>query len=116
SGSDARGMECSARRVAGGWVLDGAKAWIDSAGVADWFIVFARAEEGITGFVVERTTPGFTTREYRNKHGWRPSSVGELHFTECFVGDDALLGEPGNGYRVALSSVGYGRLQVAARH
>jgi alkylation response protein AidB-like acyl-CoA dehydrogenase len=116
SGSDARGMECSAKRVDGGWVLDGSKAWIDSAGVADWFIVFARADEGITGFVIERGTRGFTTREYRNKHGWRPSSVGELHLSECFVSDEALLGEPGNGYRVALSSVGYGRLQVAARH
>ena len=56
SGSDARGMECSATKVDGGWVLDGGKAWIDSAGVADWFIVFARAEAGITAFVVERGT------------------------------------------------------------
>jgi alkylation response protein AidB-like acyl-CoA dehydrogenase len=116
SGSDARGMTCTATKVDGGWVLDGSKAWIDSAGVADWFIVFARADEGITAFVVERGTPGFSIREYRNKHGWRPSSVGELHFERCRLPDEALLGEPGNGYRVALVSVGYGRLQVAARH
>jgi glutaryl-CoA dehydrogenase (non-decarboxylating) len=121
SGSDAAGMECTATKVEGGWVLDGAKAWIDSAGVADWFIVFAQGDRslgtrGISAFVVERGTPGFTTREYRNKHAWRPSSVGELTFDRCLLPDDALVGEPGRGYRVAMASVGYGRLQVAARH
>jgi alkylation response protein AidB-like acyl-CoA dehydrogenase len=89
--------------------------------VADWFIVFAQGDRslgtrGISAFVVERGTPGFTTSEYRNKHGWRPSSVGELTFDRCELPDDALVGEPGRGYRVALTSVGYGRLQVAARH
>ena len=84
-------------------------------------MVFAQTDpsagtRGITAFVVERGTPGFSTRAYRNKHGWRPSSVGELDFTDCLVSDDALVGEVGHGYRVALSAVGYGRLQVAARH
>ncbi len=121
SGSDAAGMACTATKVDGGWVLDGTKAWIDSAGVADWFIVFAQGDRslgtrGISAFVVERGTPGFTTTEYRNKHGWRPSSVGELAFDRCELPDEALLGEVGRGYRVALVSVGYGRLQVAARH
>jgi alkylation response protein AidB-like acyl-CoA dehydrogenase len=121
SGSDAAGMACTATKIDGGWLLDGEKAWIDSTGVADWFMVFAqtdasRGTRGITAFVVERGTPGFTTHPYRNKHGWRPSSVGELHFARCELADDALVGEPGNGYRVALSAVGYGRLQVAARH
>ena len=121
SGSDAAGMECTATKVDGGWVVDGTKAWIDSAGVADWFIVFAQGDRslgtrGISAFVVERGTPGFTTSEYRNKHGWRPSSVGELTFDRCELPDEALVGEPGRGYRVALTSVGYGRLQVAARH
>jgi alkylation response protein AidB-like acyl-CoA dehydrogenase len=121
SGSDAAGMACTATKVDGGWVLDGEKAWIDSTGVADWFMVFAQTDaslgtRGITAFVVERDTPGFTTHPYRNKHGWRPSSVGELRFERCELPDAALVGEPGNGYRVALSAVGYGRLQVAARH
>jgi alkylation response protein AidB-like acyl-CoA dehydrogenase len=121
SGSDTAGIACMARKVDGGWVLNGEKSWIDSAGVADWFIVFAQSDlslgtRGITAFIVERGTPGFTTREYRNKQCWRVSSVGELHFKECFLPADALVGEPGKGYRVALSSVGYGRLMVAARH
>jgi glutaryl-CoA dehydrogenase (non-decarboxylating) len=121
SGSDAAGMECTATKVDGGWVLDGTKAWIDSAGVADWFIVFAQGDRslgtrGISAFVVDRGMPGFATREYRNKHGWRPSSVGELAFDHCELPEEALVGEPGRGYRVAMSSVGYGRLQVAARH
>ncbi len=121
SGSDAAGMTTTATKVDGGWVIDGQKAWIDSTGTADWFMVFAQTDRsqgtrGITAFVIERGTPGFTTRAYRNKHGWRPSSVGELNFEGCLVSDDALVGEPGRGYRVALSAVGYGRLQVAARH
>jgi alkylation response protein AidB-like acyl-CoA dehydrogenase len=121
SGSDAAGMTCTATKVDGGWLLDGEKAWIDSAGVADWFIVFAQTDRslgkrGITAFVIDRGTTGFTTRVYANKQGWRPSSVGELHFERCLVPDQALVGEPGRGYRVAMSSVGYGRLQVAARH
>lgn len=121
SGSDAAGMECTATPTDGGWVLHGEKAWIDSTGVADWFIVFAQTDRslgtrGITAFVVDRDTPGFTTRAYRNKHGWRPSSVGELRFDQCRLSDDQRVGEIGRGYRVALASVGYGRLQVAARH
>jgi len=121
SGSDAGGMATTATKVDGGWVLNGEKAWIDSVGVADWFIVFAqgdpsRGTRGINAYVVERDTPGFTTREYRDKQGWRPSAVGELRFEECFLPDEALVGEVGRGYKVALVSVGYGRLQVAARH
>jgi hypothetical protein len=121
SGSDAAGMTTTSRKVDGGWVIDGQKAWIDGTGVADWFIVFAQTDpsqgtRGITAFVVERDTPGFATTVYRNKHGWRPSPVGQLDFADCFVSDEALVGEVGRGYRVALASVGYGRLQVAARH
>ncbi|HEY3772219.1 MAG TPA: acyl-CoA dehydrogenase family protein [Solirubrobacteraceae bacterium] len=121
SGSDAAGMTTAARKVDGGWVIDGQKAWIDGTGVADWFMVFAQTDptqgtRGISAFVIERDVPGFQRTVYRNKHGWRPSPVGQLDFTNCFVTDDALVGEVGRGYRVALASVGYGRLQVAARH
>jgi alkylation response protein AidB-like acyl-CoA dehydrogenase len=121
SGSDAAGMQCTARKVDSGWVLDGEKAWIDSVAVADWFIVFAQSDpsrgtRGISAFIVERGTPGFETHEYRNKLGWRCSSVGGMTFERCHLPDDALVGELDKGYRVAMSSVGYGRLQVAARH
>lgn len=121
SGSDTAGMACAAKKVAGGWVLDGEKAWIDCAGVADWALVFAQSDpslgkRGVCAFIVERGTPGFTMHEFRNKQAWRISGVGGLKFEECFLPDSALVGEPGGGYRVALASVGYGRLQVAARH
>jgi len=121
SGSDTAGMACAAKKVAGGWVLNGEKAWIDCAGVADWVLVFAQSDpaagrRGICAFIVERGTPGFTTHEFRNKLAWRVSPVGGLKFVDCFLPDSALVGEPGGGYRVALASVGYGRLQVAARH
>lgn len=121
SGSDTAGIACAARKVDGGWVLDGEKAWIDCACVADWVVVFAQSDpaqgrRGICAFVIERGTPGFTTHEIRNKMAWRISPVGRITLQNCFVPDSALLGEPGGGYRVALASVGYGRLQVAARH
>jgi len=121
SGSDAGGMECSARKVDGGWVLDGKKAWIDGAGHADWFVVYAQSNpelgrKGICAFVVERGTEGFTTQTYRNILGWRSATTGELTFRECLVPDSALLGEVGQGYKIAMSAVGYGRLQVAARN
>lgn len=120
SGSDAAGMECVAEKVDGGWRLNGEKAWIDGCDVADWFIVFAQGDKsqgrrGICAFIAERGTVGFSTREYRNKLGWRCGSVGDLRFDNCFLPDESLIGEPGRGYRVAMFSVGYGRLQVGAR-
>ena len=120
SGSDVAGMTTRARRVDGGWVVDGAKAWIDGAGDADWFVTFAqsdpeRGKDGVLALVVERGMPGFTTTEYRNKLGWRPASVGELSFQEVFVPDANVLRGLGSGYRVAMSAVSYGRLLVAAR-
>lgn len=121
SGSDTAGISCSARRVDGGWVLDGEKAWIDNAAGADWVLAFAQSDsalgrKGICAFIVERGTAGFTTHEYKNKQAWRVSPVGGVRFENCFLPESALVGEPGGGYRVALASVGYGRLQVAARH
>jgi hypothetical protein len=120
SGSDVAGMETRARQVEGGWLLDGAKAWIDGAGDADWFLTFAQTDpgkgrDGICAFVVERGMQGFSTSVYRNKLGWRPASVGELSFDECFVPDANLVGEAGQGYRVAMTALTYGRLLVAAR-
>jgi alkylation response protein AidB-like acyl-CoA dehydrogenase len=120
SGSDVAGMTTRARRVDGGWIVDGVKAWIDGAGNADWFVTFAqsdpgRGKDGVLALVVERGMPGFTTTEYRNKLGWRPASVGELSFQEVFVPDANVLRGLGGGYRVAMSAVSFGRLLVAAR-
>ena len=120
SGSDVAGMQTSARRVDGGWLVNGTKSWIDGAGDADWFITFAQADpdkgkQGIVALVVERGMDGFTTTAYRDKLGWRPSAVGELAFTDCFVPDSNLIGNVGQGYRVAMTAVTYGRLLVASR-
>lgn len=120
SGSDVAGMQTRAVRADGGWLLNGTKAWIDGAGDADWFITFAQTDpekgkQGIVALVVERSMEGFTTTTYRNKLGWRPSAVGELAFADCFVPDSNLIGEVGQGYRVAMAAVTYGRLLVAAR-
>jgi len=121
SGSDTAGIACSAKKVDGGWILDGEKAWIDNAAGADWVLAFAQSDpslgrKGICAFIVERGTRGFATHEYKHKQAWRISPVGSIRFDNCFLPDSALVGEPGGGYRVALASVGYGRLQVAARH
>ena len=120
SGSDVAGMQTRARRVDGGWLVNGTKAWIDGAGDADWFITFAQTDpdkgkQGIVALVVERGMEGFTTTAYRDKLGWRPSAVGELAFADCFVPDSNLIGQVGEGYRVAMTAVTYGRLLVASR-
>jgi alkylation response protein AidB-like acyl-CoA dehydrogenase len=120
SGSDVAGMETRARHVDGGWLVNGTKAWIDGAGDADWFITFAQTDpekgkQGIVALVVERGMDGFTTTAYHDKLGWRPSAVGELAFSDCFVPDANLIGEVGEGYRVAMTAVTYGRLLVASR-
>lgn len=120
SGSDVAGMQSRARKVDGGWLLSGSKAWIDGAGDADWFITFAQTDpekgkDGIVALIVERGMEGFTTSTYRNKLGWRPAAVGELAFDGCFIPDENLIGEVGQGYRVAMTAVTYGRLLVAAR-
>ena len=77
-GSDPGGMETRARRDGDGWILNGTKRWITNGSIADLAIVWAKVDEGITGFIVEKGTPGFSTRDIHGKFSMRASITSEL--------------------------------------
>jgi glutaryl-CoA dehydrogenase len=112
SGSDPGGMKTWARKDGSGWILHGAKAWITSGTLADVALVWARAEDGIRGFLVEKGAPGFSATAMGHKMSLRASDTAELHLDEVRVGDDALL--PGAlGLGAALSCLHQARYSIA---
>ena len=82
-------MLTRARRDGADWVLDGEKTWITNGSVADVAVVWARAEDGIRGFLVERGTPGFTASEIHGKLSMRASVTSSLAFNNCRVPESA---------------------------
>jgi len=84
-GSDAGNMRTTARRDGSSYVLNGNKMWITNGGIADVAVVWARAEDGVRGFLIERGTPGFTTSNIHRKLSLRASVTSELHFEDCRV-------------------------------
>ena len=94
-GSDPGTMLTRAKRRGKGWVLSGAKAWITNGTVADVAVVWAKTDDGIRGFLVEKGTPGFTARDYKGKFSLRASVTSELFFDDCELPDDALLPKTG---------------------
>ncbi len=84
-GSDPGAMKTRAERRGSDWVLNGAKAWITNATIADIAVVWAQTEDGVRGFVVEKGMPGFTTREVPHKFSLRASTTGDLFFANCQV-------------------------------
>src|SRR6202050_1330970 len=90
-GSNPAGMLARARRDGSDWVLNGEKTWITNGSVADVAIVWARAEDGIRGFLVEQGTPGFTTSEIHGKLSMRASVTSSLAFNNCRVPESAQL-------------------------
>ncbi len=119
AGSDPAGMEATALRSGSDWVLNGGKTWISNATVADLALVFAQTapgsgHEGITAFLIEQGTPGFSTRPIQDKLGLRASDTGELVLEDCRILDSARLGEVGEGFSIAMSALDNGRFSVAA--
>ncbi len=119
AGSDPAGLATSAMAQGDGWVLNGAKTWISNGGVAEIAIVFAkidpaRGHEGISAFIVEKGTPGFSTMEIKGKLGLRASNTAGLSFKNCIVAGDAMLGKAGEGFRIAMAALDNGRYGVAA--
>ncbi len=90
-GSDPAGMRTSARRDGDSYVLNGTKMWITNGSIADVAVVWARAEDGIRGFLVERGTPGFTASDIHQKLSLRASVTSELHFEDCRVPSENML-------------------------
>jgi glutaryl-CoA dehydrogenase len=110
-GSNPAGMLSRARRDGGGWILSGEKTWITNGSVADIAVVWARAEEGIRGFLVERGTPGFSTSEIHGKLSMRASVTSSLKFDDCRVPESAVL--PGaKGLKAALSCLTQARYGI----
>lgn len=120
SGSDVAGTETHYRRDGDGFVLAGAKSWITNLDIASFFVTFAtsdrsRGREAISAFIVPADAPGVGRHPFKNKLGFRPLCTGELVFDEVRLGPEALLGEEGNGFAVAMAAVERGRLAVASR-
>jgi alkylation response protein AidB-like acyl-CoA dehydrogenase len=120
SGSDAFALQMRAVEVPEGFRLSGRKLWITNGNEADVFLVFANVNpdagyRGITGFIVERGTPGFTVGKKEDKLGIRASSTCELIFEDCIVGRDQVLGDIGKGYKVAIETLNEGRIGIGAQ-
>ena len=120
SGSDAFALAARATSRDGGWSLTGRKLWITNAHEAGVFIVFANANpdaghRGITAFIVERGCAGFTIGKKENKLGIRASSTCELILDNCEVPAANVLGEVGQGYKVAIETLNEGRIGIGAQ-
>jgi alkylation response protein AidB-like acyl-CoA dehydrogenase len=120
SGSDVAGIRTRAVPVAGGYRISGAKIWCTNSSVADFVVVAARAgaedeRGGINFFIVERDTPGFTIGAPENKMGARGVPSCPLFFDDAFVPADAMLGEPGQGFRSVMQAFNLSRPIIAAR-
>ena len=120
SGSDAFALRCTAARAGDDWILNGQKLWITNGAEAGLYIVFANVDpksgyRGITAFLVERETPGFSVGRRERKLGIRASSTTELVLNRCRVPGRNLLGEAGLGYRIAIATLNEGRIGIGAQ-
>jgi len=113
SGSDPASMRTYAKKVDGGWLLNGAKMWITNAPIADIAIVWAKTDEGIRGFIVERDFKGFSSPEIKQKMSLRASLTGELVFEDVFVPEANLLPKTDKGLGAALSCLSQARYGIA---
>ncbi|SFB26071.1 acyl-CoA dehydrogenase [Lentibacillus halodurans] len=120
SGSDAAGMKTVAKKDGDEYILNGNKVWITNGGVADIYIVFALTDpearhKGISAFIVEKGTEGFTTGKKERKLGIRSSPTTELIFENCRIPKENLLGEEGEGFKIAMTTLDGGRNGIAAQ-
>ncbi len=120
SGSDAFALTTRAVEEGDSYRITGRKLWITNGNEADVFIVFATVNpeagyRGITAFMVDRDTPGFTVGKKEDKLGIRASSTCELLFEDCLVPKTHILGEVGKGYKVAIETLNEGRIGIGAQ-
>jgi alkylation response protein AidB-like acyl-CoA dehydrogenase len=120
SGSDSAAMRTQARREDDDYVLTGSKRFITNAGVADLYTVFAKTEPeaghaGISAFLVESEAPGFEVGRIEPKMGIKGSTTGEIFFNDCRVSADNLLGEEGEGFRIAMRILDRSRPGIGAQ-
>ena len=120
AGSNAAALQTKAAKQGDMYVLNGTKAWITNGGVADAAIVYvntdpAKGEKGITAIVVEKGTPGFKIGKEEKKLGINATACSELVFTDCEVPAANRIGNEGDGYKVALSTLDGGRIGIASQ-
>ena len=120
AGSNAAALATKAVRKGDKYVINGTKAWITNGGVADAAIVYVntqpeKGEKGITALVVEKGTPGFAVGKEEKKLGIHATACTELSFSDCEVPAGNRIGEEGEGYKVALSTLDGGRIGIAAQ-
>ena len=119
AGSDPAALQTTAVRRGDGYVLNGTKLFISIGAEAEIIVVFATIDKslgyrGITAFIVEKGTPGFSVGKHENKLGFRGLSAAELIFEDCFVPQENRLGEEGRGFRIALEALDESRITVGA--
>ena len=122
SGTDVSDMDTTARRDGDDYVISGAKMWISFLDVATYFLTFAHlgvdeqtGRKRICAFIVDADLPGISVHPLKNKYGFRPLSTGELVLDDVRIPKDALVGEEGQGFEIAMNAVESGRLGVASR-
>ncbi|MBM7095551.1 acyl-CoA dehydrogenase [Bacillus sp. H-16] len=120
SGSDAAGMKTTAVKKDDHYILNGSKVFITNAGAAQTYIVFAKTDptagvKGISAFIVEKDTPGFTVGAKEKKMGLHGSNTSSLSFEDAKVPVENLLGEEGEGFKIAMANLNFGRIGIAAQ-
>jgi alkylation response protein AidB-like acyl-CoA dehydrogenase len=120
AGSDAAGMRTRAVLAGDHWVLNGTKCWITGAGVSSWYTVMAVTDaaagaSGISAFVVHKDDPGFSVGTKERKLGIKGSPTCEIHFDDCAIPADRIIGEPGTGFKTALRTLDHTRLTIGAQ-
>ncbi|MBM7552224.1 acyl-CoA dehydrogenase family protein [Thalassobacillus pellis] len=119
AGSDVAALQTTARKEKDYYILNGQKTWISLCDTADHFLVFAYTDKqkkhhGISAFIVERNTPGFSSKATKGKLGIRSGNTGELFFEDMKISERNLLGKEGDGFKIAMAALDNGRFTVAA--
>lgn len=120
AGTDAAAGKTTAVLEGDEWVLNGSKIFITNGGYADVYVVTAMTDpskgtKGISAFIVDKDAPGFTVGEKEHKLGIKASSTTPLYFSDCRIPKDAILGEPGQGFKIAMQTLDGGRIGIAAQ-
>src|ERR1700689_3700719 len=120
AGTDAGAGPTTAVLSGDEYILNGSKIFISNAPFAEIYVVFAKTDpaqgtRGMSAFIVEKGTPGFSVGEAEHKLGIRGSSTPPLYFSDCHIPSDALLGEEGNGFKIAMQTLDGGRIGLAAQ-
>ena len=118
SGSDAGALATRAVRDGDDYILNGTKAWITHGGVADFYTVMARTSDngsrGISAFLVDASTPGLSAATPERKMGLWGSPTAQIHLDNVRVGSERLIGNEGDGFKIAMNALDFGRLGIAA--